>query len=130
MYEIVLKVNKESIKYVKPGITWAALNKFAKNLLASECMKIGLIKDESEITKYYYHSIGHFLGLDVHDVGHSELPLSEGMVITIEPGLYISEEEIGIRIEDDILVTKSGSRNLSKNIIKEVKDIEEYMSKN
>ena len=130
IYEIVLKVNKESIKFVKPGISWKELNKFAKDLLAKECMNIGLIKAEEEITKYYYHSIGHFLGLDVHDVGHYELTLEEGMVITIEPGLYISEENIGIRIEDDILVTKNGSRNLSKNIIKEVKDIEEYLSKN
>lgn len=129
LYEIVLKVNKESIKFVKPGITWEELNKFAKGLLVSACKEIGLIKDESEISKYYYHSIGHFLGLDVHDVGHYELKLQEGMVITIEPGLYISEENIGIRIEDDILVTKKGSRNLSKNIIKEIKKIEEYMSK-
>ncbi len=129
IYEIVLKVNKESIKFVKPGITWKELNKFAKDLLANECKKIGLIKDELDISKYYYHSIGHFLGLDVHDVGHYELPLAEGMVITIEPGLYISEEGIGIRIEDDILITKNGSKTLSKNIIKEVKEIEEYLSK-
>lgn len=130
IYEIVLKVNKESIKFVKPGITWKELNKFAKDLLAKECINIGLISVEEEITKYYYHSIGHFLGLDVHDVGHYDLALEEGMVLTIEPGLYISEENIGIRIEDDILVTKNGSRNLSKNIIKEAKDIEEYLSKN
>ena len=130
LYEIVLKANKESIKYVKPGITWAQLEKFAKDVIISECKKIGLIEDENEITKYYYHSIGHFLGLDVHDVGSHDLPLSEGMVITIEPGLYIKEEKTGIRIEDNILVTNQGSRNLSKNIIKEVRDIEEYMSKN
>lgn len=130
LYEIVLKANKEAIRYVKPGITWEQLEKFAKDLLISECKKIGLIEDDNEITKYYYHSIGHFLGLDVHDVGNRDLPLSEGMVITIEPGLYIKEENIGIRIEDNILVTNQGSRNLSKNIIKEVKDIEEYMSKN
>ena len=129
LYEIVLKVNKESIKYVKPGITWKELNKFAKDLLINECKKIGLIENDEDITKYYYHSIGHFLGLDVHDVGHYELDLIEGMVITIEPGLYIKEEGIGIRIEDDILITKNGCINLSKNIIKEVKDIEEYLSK-
>jgi len=87
-------------------------------------MDIGLIKEESEISKYYYHSIGHFLGLDTHDVGHYSLNLQPGMVITIEPGLYIAEEEIGIRIEDDILITEEGPVNLSKDIIKEVKDIE------
>lgn len=129
IYEIVLKANKESIKYVKPGITWKELNKFAKDILISECKKIGLIENDIDINAYYYHSIGHFLGLDTHDVGQYNLPLSEGMVITIEPGLYIKEEGIGIRIEDDILVTSNGSVNLSKDIIKEVKDIEEYLSK-
>lgn len=129
LYEIVLKANKESIKYVKPGISWKELNKFAKDILISECKKIGLIKNDDEINKYYYHSIGHFLGLDTHDVGQYDLPLEEGMVITIEPGLYIKEEGIGIRIEDDILVTSNGALNLSVDIIKEVKDIEEYLSK-
>ena len=129
LYEIVLKANKESIKFVKPGITWKQLNEFAKNILINECKKIGLIDNDSEINKYYFHSIGHFLGLDTHDVGQYDLELSEGMVITIEPGLYIKEEAIGIRIEDNILVVKDGSINLSKAIIKEIKDIEEYLSK-
>lgn len=129
IYKIVLKANKESIAFVKPGITWKELNKYAKDILIKECKKIGLIKEDSEITKYYYHSIGHFLGLDTHDVGQYDLDLSKGMIITIEPGLYIKEEGIGIRIEDDILITKDGSINLSKGIIKEVKDIEEYLSK-
>jgi len=128
IYEIVLKTNKETIEFIKPGITWKELNSFSKNMLISECKKINLIKKDEEINNYYYHSIGHFLGLDVHDVGQYDQPLSEGMVITVEPGLYIKEEGIGIRIEDDILITKDGSINLSKEIIKEVKDIEEYMS--
>ncbi len=67
--------------------------------------------------------------MDTHDVGQYDLKLSEGMIITIEPGLYIKEEGIGIRIEDNILITKDGAINLSKEIIKEVKDIEEYLSK-
>lgn len=129
LYNIVLDVNKETIAYVKPDITWKELNDFAKNLLAKKCQAIGLIKETEEIKQYYYHSIGHFLGLDVHDVGHYNEALQEGMVLTIEPGLYIKEEGIGIRIEDNILVTKDGATNLSKNIIKEVKDIEQYMAK-
>lgn len=127
LYEIVLKANKESIQYLRPGLTWKELNKFAKDILISECKRIGLIEEDAEISKYYYHSIGHFLGLDVHDVGQYDKVLAEGMVITIEPGLYIKEEGIGIRIEDDILITKDGSINLSKDIIKEIVDIEAYM---
>ncbi len=129
LYEIVLKTNKETIKFVKPGISWKQLNRFAKDILITECKKIGLIKNDIDIEKYYYHSIGHFLGLDTHDVGQYDLKLAEGMIITIEPGLYIKEEGIGIRIEDNILITKDGFINLSKDIIKEVKDIEEYIGK-
>ncbi len=127
LYEIVLKTNKESIEFIKPGITWKEYNDFAKNILIKECKRIGLIKKDEEINKYYYHSIGHFLGLDVHDVGQYGVVLQEGMVVTVEPGLYIKEEGIGIRIEDDILVTNGGCINLSEDIIKEVVDIERFM---
>ena len=81
----------------------------------------------SDINKYYYHSLGHYLGLDTHDLGDRSFTLQPGMVITCEPGLYIAEEKIGIRIEDDILITENGSINLSKNIIKEVDEIEKFM---
>jgi len=124
LYEIVLKANKDSIEFVKPGITWQELNQFAKNILATECQKIGLIKELSEIDKYYYHNVSHFLGLDVHDVGMYLEPLVPGLVLTIEPGLYVEEEGIGIRIEDNVLVTETGRLNLSESIIKEVSDIE------
>ncbi len=131
LYQIVLDANKESIKALKPGLTWGELNKIARDILTKGLKDLGIIKEDSEIMKYYYHGIGHFLGLDVHDVGIYSEPLTEGMVITIEPGLYIAEENIGIRIEDDILITKDGSMNLSEDIIKEIKDIEEFMgSKN
>lgn len=127
LYEIVLEVNKATIAMVKPGVTWAALNAFARDLLIEKAKEIGLIKEDHEISQLYYHSIGHFLGLDVHDVGLYDLPLQAGMVLTIEPGLYVAEENIGIRIEDDILVTEDGAINLSADIIKEVEDIETFM---
>ena len=129
LYSIVLKVNKDTIDFVKPGITWKELNAFAKDKLIEETKRIGLIKEDEEISQYYYHSIGHFLGLDVHDVGLYDQPLQEGMVLTIEPGLYVSEEGIGIRIEDDILVTKDGSLNLSESIPKEIDDIEKQIKR-
>lgn len=127
VYDIVLACNKQCIDYVKPGITMAELNEYAKDILSQGLMKLGKIKQPEELIKYYYHSIGHFLGLDVHDVGDYTQPLKAGQIITIEPGLYIEEDNIGIRIEDNILLTKDGNINLSKDIIKEVKDIESFM---
>ena len=128
-YEIVLNANKKVIEFIKPGVTNEEVNNYAKDLLADGLIKLGKITKKEELSKYYYHSIGHFLGLDVHDVGHYTKPFSEGQIFTVEPGLYIKDENIGIRIEDDILITKDGSVNLSKDIIKEVKDIEEFMKK-
>ncbi|MCF0117952.1 MAG: aminopeptidase P N-terminal domain-containing protein [Bacilli bacterium] len=82
-----------------------------------------------EVFKYYYHGVSHHLGLDTHDVGDRKIPLEPGMIITNEPGLYFEELGIGVRIEDDILVTENGCENLSKSIIKEIDDIEQMMSK-
>ncbi len=127
LYQIVLDVNKATIKEVAPGVTWSHLNQFAKDLLIKKCKAIDLIQSDEEIGELYYHSIGHFMGLDVHDVGHYHLPLKPGMVLTIEPGLYVKEEGIGIRIEDNILVTEDGYINLSEDIIKEVDEIEAFM---
>jgi Xaa-Pro aminopeptidase len=129
LYELVLSVNKDCINKVKPGVTWEELNQFARQALATGLVKLGVMKDESEVGKYYYHSIGHHLGLDVHDSSLYHVPLEAGNVITIEPGIYIAEEQIGIRVEDDVLVTSSGCENLSKAIVKEVSQIEAALSK-
>lgn len=129
VYEKVLNVNKKCIEFLKDGITWKEYNDFARDLIAKACIDLGLIKDESEVGKYYWHSIGHSIGLDTHDPSLNYLPIKEGMTLTVEPGIYIEEEKIGIRIEDDVLITKDGCINLSKDIIKEVKDIEEFMKK-
>ncbi len=131
IYNIVLKALKETTEIIKPGLKFAALNEHAKKVLAEGCKAVGLIQEDEELSKYYYHGVSHFLGLDTHDVGtYKDRVLEEGMVITIEPGLYIEEESIGIRIEDDILVTKDGYENLSKDIIREVEEIEAFMSVN
>ena len=107
------------------------INEKATDLIAEECIKLGLIKDKSEVRKYYYHSIGHSLGMDTHDIEtpHRDIIFEPGVVFTVEPGIYIQEEGIGIRIEDDILVTNEGVINLSSDIIKSVDDIENFMDK-
>lgn len=129
-YNIVLKALREVTALIKPGVPFATLNAHTKKILAEECIKVGLIKEESEISNYYYHSVSHFLGLDTHDVGsYKDLILQPGMVLTVEPGLYIEEEGIGIRIEDDVLVTEEGHEVLSKDIFRSVEEIEEFMKK-
>lgn len=130
IYNVVLKANKAVIEMSKPGVTYKELEKRTREVLAEGCIELGLIKDKSELSKYYFHSVSHPLGLDTHDVGDwKNATLKEGMVFTDEPGLYILEEGIGIRIEDDILITKDGCEVLTKDMIKEIDEIEEYMNK-
>ena len=129
LYQLVLDVNKQCIDFVKPGITWNELNSLSKKLLAEGAVKLGVIKDVSEVEKVYYHTVSHYLGLDVHDVGTYQVPFREGLVLTIEPGIYVAAEKIGIRIEDNILVTKDGHENLSSGILKEIADIEKFMNR-
>lgn len=129
IYNIVLEGQKKVIDAVRPGLPFKRMNEILKEHYAQELKKIGLINEDSEVAKYYYHGVSHMLGLETHDAGrHNEGVLKEGMVFTVEPGLYIEEENIGIRIEDNVVVTKDGCRVLSKNIIKTVDEIEKFMS--
>lgn len=130
IYNIVLGGQKLVFENIKPGISPVELNEILIKYYQVELKKIGLITNDDEVKKYYYHGVSHHLGLDTHDVCLRGEPLSPGCVITVEPGLYIAEEGIGIRIEDDALVTEDGAINLSEEIIKEVSDIETYMALN
>ncbi|GAB6149677.1 aminopeptidase P family protein [Clostridium novyi] len=130
VYNVVLRANERIIKEAKAGVPYLKLNEIAKDVLAEGCIDLGLMKDKNEISKYYFHSISHSLGLDTHDVGDRDIILKPGMVITDEPGLYIPEEGIGIRIEDDLLITEDGCINLSSDIIKTVDEIEKFMKEN
>lgn len=131
VYNAVLRVNEKVIKTIKPGLEYKELNKMATEWIAEECINLGLIKDKKEVSKYYWHSIGHSLGLDTHDISNKDRNtiFKEGMVWTVEPGIYIEEESIGIRIEDDVLITSDGVQVLTKDMIKTVEDIEEFMKK-
>lgn len=128
LYNMVLEANELVIDAIKPGVTMTYLNDLVVDLYEKRLMELGVIENKYEVKDYYYHGVSHSLGLDTHDVGLSrEDVLEVGNVITVEPGIYIKEEKIGIRIEDNILVTEEGNVNLSDFIIKTVEDIEEYM---
>ena len=129
IYNTVLNGQKLVFQHIKPGITTRELNQILIDYYKVELKNIGLIENEEDVKKYYFHGVSHHLGLDTHDVTNGITPLTPGCIITVEPGLYIAEEGIGIRIEDDALVTEDGCINLSKEIIKEVSDIENYMLK-
>ncbi len=129
IYNVVLRAQEAVTQVARPGILFSVLNETAKNVLANGCIELGLIKEVSELSKYYFHGVSHYLGLDTHDVGSRDIELKPGMVLTNEPGLYIEQENIGIRIEDDLLITEDGCENLSKQIIKTVEEIEGFMGK-
>ena len=145
IYEIVLRAQKEGIAMVRPGVSMDDIHRRATEVLVDGLLDIGLLSGEAgdliekgEHARFYMHRTGHWLGLDVHDVGQYRVggvsrPLEPGMVLTVEPGLYIAEDledvsrdyrGIGVRIEDDVLVTETGHDVLSAAIPKEVDDIE------
>jgi Xaa-Pro aminopeptidase len=130
IYNIVLGCNKYIISQIRPGIGIKELQQMTIDYLAEGCLKAGLIKDKEEIHNYYFHGVSHHIGLDTHDPYPRYTTLLEpGMIISCEPGLYFKELGIGVRIEDDILVTEDGRENLSKDIIKEPDEIEAFMAK-
>lgn len=130
IYNTVLEAQRIVIEKVRPGMTMADLNKLVTDYYESRLDDLGLRKNGKTVRDYYYHSVTHSLGLDCHDICTlRERTLKAGMVITDEPGLYIEEEGIGIRIEDDLLITEEGAVVLSQAIPKTVEEIEAIMAK-
>jgi Xaa-Pro aminopeptidase len=153
VYDVVLDVQLQCIEYTKVGNTVKGRQEFSIELLTEGMKKLGLLKGKTKdlikkksYMKYYMHGVGHYLGLDVHDAGryfhdqkakHSRT-FAPGMVLTVEPGLYIPPDDksappkyrgIGVRIEDDVLVTKDGNVNLTAKVPKTIGEIEALMSK-
>ena len=109
-------------------MTLRELNDLCKKVLAEGMIAIGKIQSTEEIGRYYMHGVSHHLGIDVHDVTAAwNDKLRPGAIITDEPGLYIDEWEIGIRIEDDILITEDGCEVLSENLMRDPDQIEAFM---
>lgn len=153
IYDVVLDVQQQCIDYTKTGNTVKGRQEFSIELLTEGMKKLGLLKGKTKdlikkksYMKYYMHGVGHYLGLDVHDAGRyftdqnakNSRPFAPGMVLTVEPGLYIPPDDksapakyrgIGIRIEDDVLVTKDGNHNLTGKVPKNPDEIEALMQK-
>lgn len=136
VYNAVLTVKKEAEKLLIVGNTFIKYNKAVGKIMEQELIKLGLFtkedlaqQDEQKplYRKYFMHGTSHSLGLDVHDVDDRSLPFTEGMVFTCEPGIYIPNESIGVRLEDDILITKEGPKNLTAHIPIEADEIEKLM---
>jgi Xaa-Pro aminopeptidase len=138
VYNAVLRIMKESTKLLVAGNTLQEYNNEVRALIERELLKLKLIT-KSDIARedpkkpafrrYFMHGISHFMGLDVHDLGNRKQPFQVGMIFTCEPGIYIPEEKLGIRIENDILITAKGPKDLMKKIPVEAEEIEELMNK-
>jgi len=138
VYNAVLRVKNEATRLLVPGTLWAVYQKECGLLMSSELLGLGLL-DKADIQnqspgkpaykKYFMHGTSHHIGLDTHDYGALKTPMKANMVFTVEPGIYIPEEKIGIRLEDDVVIQQSGAPfNLMRNIPIEVDEIEHLMN--
>lgn len=138
VYNAVLDAHNFAKKILKPGISVVDYTVKVNDFLEQQCLKLGLITktdiknqdpENPAYRKYFYHGVSHHLGIDVHDLGTRVTPLKEGMLLTIEPGLYIEEEQMGIRIENNVWLTKTGSIDLFKGIPITTDEIENAMKR-
>ena len=122
VYDTVMSVQEFAINLLKPGVELKEYEKKIHEFMGEKLRELGLIKTISKesVREFYPHSTSHFLGIDPHDIGDYKMPLTAGMVLTVEPGIYIKTENIGIRIEDMILITENGNEILSKAIVKDI----------
>ncbi|HSX07622.1 MAG TPA: Xaa-Pro aminopeptidase [Candidatus Saccharimonadales bacterium] len=122
VHEAVLDVQNYAMNLLKPGVTLREYEKQVEHYMGEKLRELGLIKTikTEAVRQYFPHATSHFLGLNTHDAGDYERPLEPGAVLTVEPGIYIAEEAIGVRIEDDVLITADGITNLSARLPREL----------
>ena len=126
IYEVVLQANMQAIEMLKPSVSMRDVSTKVQDVLGEGLLKLGIIKDKSQSFRYSLHGPSHPIGLQVHDVGSTAV-LQPGMVITIEPGLYLPEESLGVRIEDDVLITPAGHEVITGGAPKAIEEIEALM---
>lgn len=125
IYELVLGAQEAALAATRPGVTIGELTRIAREYLRNNS---GDLCGEVTCDRYFVHGLSHWLGMDVHDVGDYNTPLAPGMVFTIEPGIYLPGEGLGVRIEDDVLVTSTGAELLSGGAPRKVEEIERLMA--
>ena len=138
IYNSVLLVKNEATKLLRPGLLWKEHYAEVGKIMTSELLKLGLLskndiqnqtKENPAFKKYFTHGVSHHLGLDTHDYGDLNRPIEKNMVFTVEPGIYVQEENFGIRLEDDVVVQENADPiNLMKNIPIEIEEIEDLMN--
>jgi Xaa-Pro aminopeptidase len=138
IYNSVLLVKNEATKLLRPGLLWKEHYAEVGKIMTSELLKLGLLskndvqnqtKENPAFKKYFTHGVSHHLGLDTHDYGDLSRPIEKNMVFTVEPGIYVQEENFGIRLEDDVVVQENTDPiNLMKNIPIEIEEIEDLMN--
>lgn len=118
VFDAVIEVQKYAKDLLKPGVLLKSYEKQVEQFMGEKLRELGLIKsiDQDAVRTYFPHATSHFLGLNVHDIGEYDRPLEPGVVLTVEPGIYIPEEAIGVRVEDDALITKNGIQVLSDRL--------------
>lgn len=136
LYDACLHIKKYATSLIKPGVMMQEYKAQVNEEASRVFLNNGLITDADianesptnrAFAKFFYHGVSHHLGLDVHDYDLPNMPFQEGMVLTVEPGIYVAEEKIGIRIEDDVVVTQNGTRNLMADFPIETSDIEAFI---
>lgn len=122
VHAAVMEVQDYAFGLLKPGVLLREYEQLVEHFMGEKLRDLGLIKtiEHDAIRKYYPHATSHFLGLNVHDVGDYDRPLESGVVLTVEPGIYITDEGIGIRIEDDVLIGKKGIKILSRKLSRDL----------
>ena len=140
IYQIVLDAQLAAIESIKPGVMVVKPHQIATHVIQQGLIDLGILQADGDLSQFYMHGTGHYLGLDVHDVGayqknDQHRQYETGMVTTVEPGIYIRKDDkinpiywgIGIRIEDDVLITNNGNKVLTGALVKEIDDIESLM---